>query len=150
MSQQQATQQISAPFHIKSAGVSLFVISVIGIYYFANVLSLLPSDDPISAGAINLAIITTIAVIVLQAMLQTVLFIGTGKIEERSDRDKHLLARASRNAYVVMSLGVVIALASLLIGFTTYEVINIFLLAFLLSQVANYASQLFYYRRTAN
>jgi len=142
-------QEINAPFRAKSAGVSLVAISMIGMYYFDNVFTLLPSDEAVPDGALSLAITAIILIIVVEVALQIVLFVGAGRIEERSQRDDIVATKASRNAYPVMTVGVFATFASMFAQFTPFEMGSVLLLAFLLAEITNYGSQLFYYRRPA-
>ncbi|GAB5426395.1 MAG: hypothetical protein Crog4KO_35420 [Crocinitomicaceae bacterium] len=142
-------QEINAPFRAKSAGVSLVAIAMIGMYYFANVFTLLPGDEAVPDGALSLAITAIILIIIVEVALQIVLFIGAGRIEERSQHDDIVATKASCNAYRVMAVGVFATFASMFAQFTAFEMGSVLLLAFLLAEITNYASQLFYYRRSA-
>lgn len=140
-------QSFNAPFRIKSAGVSLFTILMIGMYYVANLVSLLPSSQPVPEGAMNLMITAVVLVIVVEAALQIVLFIGAGRIENRTERDDAVAMKASRNAHVMLSVGVFAAIASMFAGFTPFEMGSLLLIAFLLAEIVNFGSQVVYYRR---
>lgn len=142
-------QEISAPFRAKSAGVSLVIILVIGLYYVASLFSLLPSNEAVPDGALNLVIATVILIIVFEIALQIVLFIGAGQIEERTERDDAIAAKASRNAYSVLAVGAFATFASMFAGFTPFEMGSILLLTFLLAEIARFASQIVYYQRSA-
>jgi MFS family permease len=141
-------QTINAPFRVKSAGVSLVTILVIGMYYVANLISLLPSDEPVPEGALNLVITALVLIIAVESALQIVLFIGAGRTEDRTGRDEAIASRASRNAYFVMIVGVFATFGSMFIGFTPFEMGSLLLLAFLLAEIVKFASQIVYYQRT--
>ena len=141
-------QEIDAPFRAKSAGISLIAILIIGMYYFASVAALLPGDENIPDGATGLIISTVILIAVVEAVLQIVLFIGAGRIEERTERDNTIAAGAARNAYLVMTVGVFATVAGILAGFTTFEMSSLLLLGFLLAEIVKFASQLVYYQRS--
>lgn len=142
-------QEINAPFHIKSAGVSLVVILAIGSYFFANWLTLLPGEQAVPDGAISLTIITIILIAVVQATLQIVLFIGAGKIEEEAEQDKAIGAKAARNAYLVMNIGVFATFASMFADFTPFEMGGLLMGAFFLAEITRFASQIMVYRHSA-
>lgn len=142
-------QQINAPFRAKSAAVSLVVILMISVYYFANALSMLPSGEAIPDGALRLAITAVVLVAVVEAVLHIVLFIGAGKTEERSERDTVIAARAARNAYFVMVVGALAAFGTVFGEFTAFEVGNVVLAALFLAEIVNYGSQVMYYRHSA-
>ena len=143
------TQEINAPFHIKSAGVSLVVILAIGSYFIANLLTLLPTEQAVPDGAISLTIITIVLIAIVQAVLQIVLFIGAGKIEEEAEQDKAIGAKAARNAYLVMNIGVFATFASMFADFTPFEMGGLLMGAFFLAEITRFASQIMYYRRSA-
>ena len=142
------TQEINAPFHIKSAGVSLVVILAIGSYFIANLLTLLPSEQAVPDGAISLTIITIVLIAVVQSGLQIVLFIGAGKIEEEAEQDKVVSAKAARNAYLVMNIGVFATFVSMFADFTPFEMGGLLMGAFFLAEITRFASQIMYYRRS--
>jgi len=142
-------QQITAPFHAKSAGVSLIAIIIVSMYYFANLLNLQLNAQAIPAGALNLVISAVVIIIVIEVALQIVLFIGAGQIEKLTDHDKAIGLQASRNAYLILTVGVMATFASLFIGVTPFVMGNILLLAFLLAEVVKYSSQLWYTYRSA-
>ena len=141
------TQTINAPFRIKSAGISLFTILLIGSYYVANMLNLLPSDLPVPDGALSLTITTVILIVIVEVVLQIVLFIGAGQVEDHTERDNSVAARAARNAYYVMTVGTIATFGSMFAGFSQFEMANVLLLAFLIAEIVKYLSQLFYHRR---
>ena len=141
-------QTINAPSRVKSAGVSLVTILMIGMYYVANLISLLPSDEIVPDGALNLVITSLVLIIVVEAALQIVLFIGAGRIENRTDRGEAISSRASRNANAILILGVFATFGSMFIGFTPFEMGSILLLAFLLAEIVKFASQIVYYQRS--
>lgn len=142
-------QEINAPFRVKSAGVSLVVILAIGSYFIANLLTLLPSEQAVPDGALGLTIITIVLIALVEAVLQTVLFIGAGRIEDRSEHDTTVAAKASRNAYLVLMGGAFATFASMFADFTPFEMGSLLMVAFLLAEVVKFASQIMYYRRSA-
>ncbi|MBK8021863.1 MAG: hypothetical protein IPK19_10680 [Chloroflexi bacterium] len=137
------SQQINAPFRAKSAGVSLVVVLIIGIYYLVNALPLFSMDEAVPDGALNLIITTVVLIVVVEVALQIVLFVGAGQIEKRTERDNAVAAKASRNAYLVLTAGTFAAFA----GFTPFAMGSVLLLVFLLAEVVKFASQVVYYPR---
>ncbi len=142
-------QQINAPFRVKSAGGSLVVIVMIGAYYFANVFELLASEENLPDGALSLAITALILMIVAEVVLQIVLFLGAGKIEDRIERGDAVSARSASNAYLVLSAGVLITFSAMFARLSPFEMGNLLLLAFLLAEIVKFGSQIVYYRRSA-
>ncbi|MBI1281522.1 MAG: hypothetical protein GC179_25570 [Anaerolineaceae bacterium] len=143
---QDMPQALNIPFRVKSAGVSMVTILIIGCYYIANLLSLLPSGEAVPDGALKLMITAAVLIIVVEIVLQIVLFIGAGQIEKRTKRDDDIASQASRNAYLVLTMGVFATIGSLFAGHTPFEMSSILLLAFLLAEVVKFGSQMVYYR----
>lgn len=67
-------QEINSPFRAKRAGLSLVTVLIIGLYYVAKAVSLLPSDDAVPDGALSLVITAIILIVVMEAGLQTIKF----------------------------------------------------------------------------
>ena len=143
----ESKQEINSPFRAKSAGVSLIVVLTIGIYFITRLFSILPSDQAVPDGAIGLLITTTILIIAVESVLQIVLFIGAGRIENRTERDDQIAALSTRNAYYLLVVGVFASVGSLFLGFSAFEIISVLLIAFLLAEVVSFASQLVQYQR---
>ena len=141
-------QSIDASFRAKSAGVSLFTILIIGMYFIANVFTLLPSDEPIPNGAVGLIITAVVLIIVVEIVLQIVLFIGAGKIEERTERDDTVLARASRSAYLALTVGVFATAGAMVAGFSPFKMGSVLIVSFLVAETVKFASQIVFHRRS--
>ncbi|GAB4525619.1 MAG: hypothetical protein OHK0046_41610 [Anaerolineae bacterium] len=137
-------QEIDAPFRVKSAGVSLVVILAIGSYFIANLLTLLPGDEAVPDGALRLTFITIGLITVVEAVLQIALFIGAGRIEDSSEQDQAIAARAARNAYLVLTAGTFAAFASMFAGVTPFQMGSLLIGAFLLAEVVKFTSYIVY------
>ena len=142
-------QEVNAPFRVKSAGVSLVVVLAIGSYFIANLLTMLPSDESVPDGALSLTLNTIVLIAVVEAGLQTVLFIGAGKVEDSSEHDTTVAAKAARNAYLVLTVGVFAAFASMFADFTPFDMGSLLMSTFLLAEIVKFASQIVYYRHSA-
>ncbi len=141
------THHINASFRVKSAGVSLVALLIVGIYYFANVLTL-PSTESVPDGAFGLVFTAIVLIVVVESALQIVLFIGAGRVEDRTERDVAIATQSARNAYRVLTVGVFATIGSLFIGVNPFEMGNILLFGFLIAEIVQYGSQLMYYRRS--
>lgn len=141
-------QTTNMPFRAKSAWVSLFIISIFGMYYFVNVWRLWPSDDDLPEGALNLVIGTVLLIVIVEIILHFVLLLGAGKAESRTKNDEIVFAKASHIAYTVLTVGVVVTVASMFVGFTVFQLSSVLVLAFLLAEIAKFASQIVYYWRS--
>lgn len=145
---QTPSQTSNMPFRAKSAIVSVIVIFTVGSYYIVNALELLSSDKAMPDGALSLIITSAVLVTLLEIVLQIVLVIGAGKVEAHAERDTLVNAKASRNAHLMLRAGVVIAVISLFGKATLFTLVSIILVAFFVSEIVRFGSQIFYYQRT--
>jgi hypothetical protein len=102
-----------------------------------------------------------ILVIVLEIVSQTIIAIIDHKQADQKDdeRDKTINLIASRNAYIVLVVGIVSAIfhaqvtsfITINAGFIElskgYNLLNIIIGSFLVAEIIKYLTQLFYYRR---
>lgn len=146
MSQKTKTQGNPIPFRAKSAGGSIIVIFLVIVYYIVNALAMLPSGEALPDGALSLIINSAVLVTILEIVLQIVLVIGAGKVEEYSERDALVNAKASQNAHHILRLGIVISFLSLFGKATLFTLMSIIIVAFFLSEIVRFGSQFFYYQ----
>ncbi len=144
-----SNQELNVSFRAKSAGVSLVVIFMVGVYYLVNMLGLLPSDEAPPDGALRLILTSAVLVTVIEIVLQIVLVIGAGKVETASEEEALISMQASRNAHLVLRAGVVIAFLILFAKATLFMIASTLLLAFFLAEIVRFGSQVFYYQRAA-
>ena len=138
-------QTINAPFHIKSAGISMTIIVLVAMYAVANLMPMLSSDAAIPQGGLSLVITTVVGVILLEIVLQIVLFIGAGRIEKRTAVEELISLKASRNAHLVLTAGSFAIIASMFLGLSAFEMGSGLLVVFLLAEVVKFASQIIYF-----
>lgn len=147
---------MSVSFREKSIGVSLVVIMAIAIYYFMNVFDLAMRQGAFQAelilpeGALGLAITTLILIIVVEATLQTVLAVGAGQVPAATSKDHTVAAKAMRNAYWILTGGVVISFGSLFLNTSAFVMGNLLLMFFVIAELTKFVSQLVYYRRSVD
>ena len=158
--------------------VSLVVNVLIGYWYFAAVLRLPPGADlfgsRMAAFAVQLIILSIVISIACEVALQVVQKRAGGSDADKSsvdERDRLIILKASRNAYGVLSLAVVVLLVRVALvewvqrsgrhladPQSMFEVLTIgplapmhiaqlLLLALTLAGVTMYASRVFHYRR---
>jgi hypothetical protein len=143
---------LNTSFHTKSAGISLVVIVVISIYYFASVLVQLDipmrADASLPGGLWQLGITTLVLLIVAEVALHIVLTIGAGRAAASAKPDGDVESKAMRNAYFILAAGVLISFGTLFFNASAFVMSHILLLFFVLAELTRFASQLIYYRRT--
>lgn len=136
-------------FRQKSIAVSLVVIGMAALYYFARALELGQSSAALPGDALPLVIGTVIFIAVVEAVLQAVLAFGAGGVQAATERDRLVSARAARSAYFVLIVGVFATVVGLLLGQSPYAMGNLLLFGFVLAEISRLASQLVLYRRQA-
>ena len=143
---------MNTSFHAKSAGVSLVVVMIISIYYFANVLAQLDvplrADASLPVGMWQLGITILVLLIVAEVALHIALTIGAGRAAASAKPDGDVESRSMRNAYFVLAAGVLISFGTLFFNASAFVMSHILLLFFVLAELTRFASQLIYYQRT--
>jgi hypothetical protein len=143
-------QTIKATFQQKSAGLSLFILSSMAAYYFSQVLPMRPialAGTPIPAGFGGLVLTTFSVIIFAEMLLQIVLVIGAGAVDEPSKQQKLVSLKAQRNGYGVLVAGLLMVIGLLFVEFPAFCMANFAMLALLLAEIVRFASQLFYARK---
>ncbi len=139
------SQTFTASFQQKSTGVSLVIVTVVAINYFVIAYELAQSGAAIPVGAGSLALTTIIFISIVAAVLQTVLVIGAGGVDNEPVPNV-VTHKANRNGYVVLVVGVLITFSTLFSNVTLYMMANVALLSFVIAEIVRLASQLVYWR----
>lgn len=147
---------IDLTFQQKSIGVSLVVIVATAIAYSVQLFKLIEFDDFLLKTAMpdaywQLAASALVLFIAVEAVLQIVLVIGVGRVpspskQERTDAETNA-NRATRNAYVVLTFGVVMTIIGFSLATTPFVLANGLLYFFVIAEIVRLASQLIYYRQ---
>ena len=152
-------------FTEKSIWVSLISTICIFGYYFINVLSLgsMPLEQA-NIVAVQLLFQAVVTTVVVEIILHTVIAIcNPNDAQQPSDeRDKLYKMRANSIGYSVLILGVMLTLGHILLGSffpdfkgqntaATFPLLSAHILffSFIISEVARYSSQVFFYRKGA-
>ncbi len=146
---QKDTQNNGPTFQEKSAGVSLLVIGSAAAYYFVRVLpmrSIALAGTDIPEGYGGLLLTTLGMIVVMQIVLQVILAVGSGTTSG-STFQKQAALKAKRNAYFVLTGGILAVLGLLFVNYPAFCMANFAMFALLLAEITGYASLLFYYRR---
>lgn len=136
-------------FREKGIIISLVVTLTIYGYYFGSIFMQLWNKEINQAEAMTFFISTVILIIIAEAVLHSVLALGAGKEQEdpQDERDQLISFRATRNAHIVLSVGVFLSFAHLLYGDNSLLIAHFLLFFFIISEVVKYISQIFYYQR---
>lgn len=142
-------------FQEKSVWVSLIAIVVVFGYHFSEVFG---TTEVITSGDF---VVRLIGVIIMLVVIEIALhiLIAVSEIQDAADggamdeRDRLIATRASRNAYFVLFIGVLIMIGTIVAGdlkndpgITPVMSANLLLLAIVVAELVNFGSRLFYYR----
>lgn len=142
-------------FQEKSVWVSLIAIVVVFGYHFSEVFG---TTEVTTSGDL---VVRLIGVIIMLVVIEIALhiLIAVSEIQDAADggamdeRDRLIATRASRNAYFVLFIGVLIMIGTIVAGdlkndpgITPVMSANLLLLAIVVAELVNFGSRLFYYR----
>lgn len=137
-------------FRELNAAIALVVSVIAAVWLAREIAGGLPED--LSAAAMRLVWAVGVLVVVnLVGIIVTVIAIGiatrTAVRDEKADeRDRHINARAMRNAYVVASAGGALTILALALGVDPVLAVHGLFGALLLAGATEAASALLYYR----
>jgi hypothetical protein len=137
-------------FKEKSYWASLLILSVVWVNYFMRVKPAMFDGSITRAESIGLFMGALITLIILQIVVHVLLAVINPRTADQSsdERDKTIISKAGNIAGWVLSTCVVmIGAYAMFIDVSSVLIANLLLLALVLSQCAEYALALFYYRR---
>lgn len=148
-------------FKEKSIWVSLIIMLIIWMDYFSDVYNLYQSASLTVAVIHKLLLGVVVLTIILQIIFHTVIAIidKKGADEHEDERDKVITLYGSRNAYLILSIGVVVFVFQTILpslfdrsNFVTglpdqYVLMHVVIIAAVIAEVVKYSTQLFYYRQ---
>lgn len=138
-------------FQQKSTALSLVIVASATAYYFANMWPMRPvalENNIIPDGFGSLVLGTVGLIITAQIVLQIVLVIGASTAPAATANEKIASLKASRNAYVVLTTGIFAAVGTVFLdGLTPFCTANLAIISFLLAEIVQSGSQLFYGRK---
>lgn len=152
-------------FREKSIWISLVSTLTIFGYYFYNILGLSGmSEELAKATALELLVKTIILTVIVEVIFQSMLAATNHKAAEMGgdERDKLFEFRGNSWGYWVLAVGVIVVIGHVLAQESVLDTKPIFerleiplltahllMFTFILSEVARFSGQLFYYRRGA-
>ena len=86
-------------------------------------------------------------IVVAEIVLQIVLVIGAESAAKPTVEEQVGSLKASRNASYILAAGILAVVGLLFVDFPTFCMANLALVSLLFSEMAKFASQLFYYRK---
>jgi hypothetical protein len=137
-------------FKEKSYWASLIILSLVWVNYFIRIKPAMFDGSITRAESIGLFIGALVTLIILQIVVHVVMAITNPKTADQpsDERDKAINSKAGNIAGWVLSTCVVmIGAYAMFIDVSTVLIANLLLLALVLSQCAEYALALYYYRR---
>ena len=137
-------------FREKSIWVSLIIMSVVWVNYFVRVQPALADGSISKEGSIGLFIGAVVTLVVLEIIVHIVLAVSNSKTADQpaDEREKLINSKAGDISGWVLGVCVVtIGAYAMLNDVSSVLIANLLLLSLVLSQCADYALALFYYRR---
>lgn len=137
-------------FREKSIWASLIIMSVVWVNYFVRIQPALVDGTINKVESIGLFIGAVVALVILEIVVHIGLAVSNVKTadEPADERDKLINAKAGNIAGWVLGICVfMISAHAMLQDLTSVQIANLLLLSLVLSQCADYAMALFYYRR---
>ena len=131
----------------KSILGSLLAVGVVFGYYFATVLRDIGRPDSM-VPAFQLVDLCSRWLLSSQSRsCITFVLALESKPEPKDERDTLIASKAYRNAYFVLSAGIFVVMCAVMLAFKPFVTVNLVLFVWVLAELAQFATQLFYYRR---
>jgi uncharacterized membrane protein HdeD (DUF308 family) len=133
-------------FQEKSIWISLITISLIFGYYFVRVFKM-ASQDEINVVENIVLLISVIAMVIIVEVVFHIIIALRDRPEAQDERDRLIELKATRNAYFVLAFGIFLPIACIAASVRPFIVAHVIMFIFVLSEIAQFLSQLLYYRR---
>ncbi|MEO0561758.1 MAG: hypothetical protein AAF125_06575 [Chloroflexota bacterium] len=127
-----------------SAGVSVTVILLIGIYYLHSVREALFSAS-VSAASFRFLMNIVIAIVFVEVITPAVTFLSRDGNAKDPEREALITLRATRNAHLILSTGVILGFELASMPMTAFQMANVLLLVFILSEMVKYGTRMLFY-----
>ena len=153
---------LNMAFKEKSIWLSLITTVLIFSYYLIRLFALLDEPEELAtSAALGLLLKMSMAIIIVEAVLQSLLAASNRKVANlgADERDRLFAYKANNLGYAVLVIGVMFTLGQMLILEFNPQLINhdavlsiplltthILLFSFILSEIARFSAQLYYYR----
>ncbi|MEA3225726.1 MAG: hypothetical protein U9Q07_07220 [Planctomycetota bacterium] len=133
-------------FQEKSILISLVTISLIFGYYFLRIFRIAAQDEIDVTQSIVLLVSVIVMVVIVEIVFHIILALTTRQ-ETKDERDRLIELKAIRNAYFVLAFGIFLPIACIAVSVRPFIVAHVIMFTFVVSEIAGFATQLFYYRR---
>ena len=135
-------------FREKSAWIS--VLTYLGVYgyYFWVVVGAIQAGHTEGLPFLGLLVNLMVLLVVLEIVLHIVAAIQRPKDAQAAvdEREKLIALKATRNAFHVVMLGAVLAIAAVALGAPVFFTVNGLFLAIVLAELTRFGGQIVYYR----
>jgi hypothetical protein len=141
---------MSLTFREKSIWASLIIMSVVWVNYFVRVQPMLADSSISRVGSIGLFVGAVVTLVVLEIVVHIVLAVSNTKTADQAadERDKLINNKAGNISGWILGICVVmIGAHAMMNDVSSVLIANLLLLSLVMSQCADYALALFYYRR---
>lgn len=132
-------------FHEKSALGSLVAILLVFGNFFAKAYEVFVGESTDGSGMAVGVVVSVVLVIVIQIVYHIVLTIWQGA-ETQDERGRLIELKSTRIQHFLLTFGVFVSVASLLLSVAPFQVAYVLMAAFILSEIAGHVALLYYYR----
>jgi hypothetical protein len=137
---------MSKSFQEKSVWISLIAVSLIFGYYFVRIFQMISKNQIDVVKNAVLFISVVIMVVVTEIIFHIIVAVRT-RPEAKDERDRIIELKATRNAYFILIAGVFLSFVCLAFSLQSFIIVHVIMFFFVLSEIAKFISQLFYYKR---
>ena len=137
---------MNATFEEKSVWIQLFSLLVVLGLYFVIATNMMLSGVNHIAAFVPLFVVAVILLVVVQVTAHVVAAIAN-KPESRDERDQLIKWRAESNASWILGVGVLAAIAGLVVSDETVWIAHLLLFSLLISEVVTLVFQIYYYQK---
>jgi len=133
-------------FQEKSIWISLVTISLIFGYYFVRIFKM-ASQDEINVIKNTVLFISVIVMVIIVEVVSHIILALRTRPETKDERDLLIELKATRNAYFLLVFGIFLSIGSIAASLPPFIMAHIIMFFFIISEIAKFLTQLFYYRR---
>ncbi len=137
---------MNASFEEKSVWIQLISMMVALGSYFAVAGLMLSKGVTVLVAFVPLFIVTVVLLVAVLVVGHVVVALAS-KPEGRDERDRLIEWRAESNSGWILAVGVLAAITGMVVSIDNVWIAHLLMFSMLLSEVAKYVLQLFYYRR---
>ncbi|MEL7432600.1 MAG: hypothetical protein AAFN11_01510 [Chloroflexota bacterium] len=130
--------------HAVGAGISVAMIILVGIYYLFSVRETLFSTN---VGTESFRFLMNIVIVLacVEIITPVMSFLSGYTNTKLSERHALVIMRATRNAHLILSMGVILSFELASMSMNAFQMANILLMFFILSEMVKHGTRMLFY-----